>query len=400
MFQCVRTLLAVAALLVGVQAALAADRVALVIGNGDYSDTTKLANPVNDASDIAAKLRDLGFIVVEGENLGKRDMEQKIGEFSDQLEGSEAAVFYYAGHGISVGGRNFVVPVDAHLNAPAKLKFESISIDDVVELMRQQSEVNILILDACRNNPFARGNGTSTRGVAEPSGGLAAVSSYSGAYTVYSAQDGAVALDGDGRNSPFAIALLKHLGTPGAGVESIMGAVKAEVETVTNGFQSPDAKGLLVRSFSFNPRQALQKQVTRSATPDEPIGQGIAEQSRIRQFIESEYLDPDVKNLEATLARIYMPEVNVFGTFANQKELYLLKKGFFDQFERWELGLYPGSLEISFKDAGNARVVFVLSYVYWPKSTPEQPAKGNFKAVLDLIEKNGRWMIVSEAADP
>ncbi len=201
-----------------------------------------LANPVNDATDIAAKLRELGFDVVEGQNLGKREMEQKIGEFSDRLEGAEAAVLlYYAGHGIAVAGRNFVVPVDAALDAPAKLKFESIAVDDIAELMRAQAPVSILILDACRNNPFGRGPAMATRGASE--GATVAAQSYAGSYTVYAAQDGAVALDGKERNSPFATALLKRLATPGASVETVMGLVKADVEEMTQGFQSPDAKG-------------------------------------------------------------------------------------------------------------------------------------------------------------
>lgn len=378
-------------------ASSAAPRVALVIGNGNYEGAAPLDNPVNDATDIAAKLRELGFEVVEGQDLGKREMEQKIGEFSDRLEGAEAAVLYYAGHGIAVAGRNFVVPVDAHLDAPAKLKFESISVDDIAELMRAQAPVSILILDACRNNPFGRGPAVATRGASE--GSTVAAQSYAGSYTVYAAQDGAVALDGKERNSPFAAALLKRIATPGASVETVMGLVKADVEEGTRGFQSPDAKGLLTRSFSFAPEAV---QATRAIAPPaaEDGTPGLAEQAVIRRFIESEYLDPDVVNLEATLARVYVDEVNVFGTFANQKELYLLKKGFFDQFEKWELSLFPGTLEISFSAKDRARVVFVLKYVYWPKADPGTPAEGNFKAALGMVKHEGRWKIESEAAVP
>lgn len=388
MFQGVRLLLAVAALLFGAQAVLAASRVALVIGNGDYADSTKLANPVNDASDIAAKLRDLGFIVVEGQNLGKRDMEQKIGDFSDRLEGSEAAVFYYAGHGISAGGRNFIVPVDAHLNAPAKLKFESISIDDVVELMKQQSDVNILILDACRNNPFARGNGTSTRGVSESSGGLAAVSSYSGAYTVYSAQDGAVALDGDGRNSPFAIALLKHLGAPGAGVESIMGAVKADVEEMTNGFQSPDAKGLLVRSFSFNPGNVMPKQATRSAAPDDTL--------EIERIITSRYLNPDADDMAGIVAELYADPATSFGRSYSHGELAAVKSAWFAKYSKWRLQIRPGTFKADFSGPATAEVTFNLDYKYWPKGKGKAPVAGIVGVVLGMVREDGVWKIENE----
>ena len=106
-----RFLAVVAVLLGGAGLAVAAERVALVIGNGSYEGVSTLANPVNDAQDIAAKLKELGFSVVEGYDLGKRAMEEKIGEFSDRLEGSDAAVLYYAGHGIAVQKRNFIVPI-------------------------------------------------------------------------------------------------------------------------------------------------------------------------------------------------------------------------------------------------------------------------------------------------
>ncbi len=397
MWMAIRTLALFLLLLMPAGTPAAAPRVALVIGNGSYEGAAPLANPVNDATDIAAKLRELGFDVVEGQNLGKREMEQKIGEFSDRLEGAEAAVLYYAGHGIAVAGRNFVVPVDAALDAPAKLKFESIAVDDIAELMRAQAPVSILILDACRNNPFGRGPAMATRGASE--GATVAAQSYAGSYTVYAAQDGAVALDGKERNSPFATALLKRLATPGASVETVMGLVKADVEEMTQGFQSPDAKGLLTRAFSFVPEAAL---ATRELTPPAAVDEtpGLAEQAAIRRFIETEYLDPDIVNLEATLARVYAGEVNVFGTFANQEELYLLKKGFFDQFEKWELSLYPGTLEISFPAKDRARVVFVLKYIYWPKSNPGTPAEGNFKAALGMVKLGGRWKIESEAAVP
>ncbi len=399
MSKVLRPLLAVAALLLGAVAALAGERVALVIGNGRYEGTAPLTNPVNDARDVAQKLEALGFTVVSGFDLGKREMELKIGAFSDLIEGAEASLVYFAGHGVSDrGGRNFLVPVDGHLDAPGKLKFESIAIDDIAELMSQQTAVSILILDACRNNPFARAP-QGTRGAADASAGLAAGNSYAGTYTIYSAQPGAVALDGTGRNSPFAAALLKHMATPGITVETMMGLVKTDVMAETNGFQEPDASGLLGKPFNLvTGAEVATRAIAAPDAAETPAVPGIAEQAQIRQFIESEYLDPDIVNLEATIARVYMPEANVFGTFANQQEILLLKKGFFDQFLRWELSLYPGTLEITFASEKKARAVFVLKYVYWPKAKPDTPAEGNFKAALDLVEQDGRWKIQSEAA--
>ena len=397
MWMALRLLALGVAFLFGMQAALAGARVALVIGNGSYEGTTKLANPVNDASDIAAKLKQLGFTVVEGYDLGKRQMEEKIGEFSDRLEGADAGVLYYAGHGIAVAGRNYIVPVDAHLDAPARLKFESISIDDVAELMRGQTEVSVLVLDACRNNPFARTQTLAARGATEASGGLAAAQSYAGAYTVYSAQDGAVALDGKGRNSPFAVALLRHLDMPGASVEVVMGQVKADVEEATKGFQSPDAKGLLIRPFSFSP---LEQQATRSVEPEKKVvaPTKIADQAALRTFVETEYLDPDVDHLEATLRRMYTGTVTSFGYVLSFEELLQGKRNYFNQFSKWKLSLTPGSLFIDFTARDAAKVTFILHYAYWKKGS-DTPAEGDYKAALDMVrQSDGLWRIQSEAA--
>src|SRR6187397_2022191 len=131
-------------------------RVALVIGNGTYEEAGTLTNPVNDAVDIAARLRDHGFEVIEGNNLGKRALERKIGEFSDALDRAGVGLFYYAGHGLQIGGRNFIVPVDARLDVPAKLRLEAVQIDDVLYIMEQQTTTSLVFLDACRNNPFVR----------------------------------------------------------------------------------------------------------------------------------------------------------------------------------------------------------------------------------------------------
>ncbi len=389
-----RLLIVAALLLLGSGEVLAA-RVALVIGNGQYEGVAPLTNPVNDAGDIAAELRRLGFEVIEGYDLGKRAMEEKIGDFSDRLAGAEAGVLYYAGHGIAVSGRNFIVPVDAHLDAPAKLKFESIAIDDIAEMMREQTGVSVLILDACRNNPFGRAAKPATRGAAEA--GLQASASYAGAYTVYSAQDGAVALDGKGRNSPFAAALLRRIATPGLSVETVMGQVKADVEEATQGFQSPDAKGLLTRPFSFAPGEQV---ATRSVAAEPEAAAApdrMADQAALKRFIETEYLDPDTVNMEATVKRMYAENVSSFGYFLSNAELVPAKRNYFDQFTKWELSLTPGTLFIDFPANDSAKVVFTMHYAYWPKAGGDA-AIGEIKVGLDMVRQGGGWKIQSEAA--
>ncbi len=390
--------LLLALLLVGqVPAADAAGRVALVIGNGQYQGVTQLANPVNDARDVADKLRALGFTVVDGYDLGKRQMEQTIGEFSDQLDSAEAGVFYYAGHGIAVAGRNFIVPVDANLSAPAKLKFESISIDDLVELMKASTPVNVLILDACRNNPFGRGPAITTRGATDATSGLAAANSYAGAYTVYSAQDGAVALDGEGRNSPFATALLKHLDTPAATIEVVMGRVKAEVEEMTKGFQSPDAKGLLVQPFSFLPAEQLAtRSVAAEPSPGDAESRALADVTR---FVTERYLKPEPDNIEALAIEVFTDPATSFGVKLGLADMAKAKAQWFAQYGKWQLQMMPGSLKASFFDAESATVSFSLGYKYWPKQEDAPPQTGITQIVLGLVRQDGRWKIESEAAN-
>ena len=157
-------------------AAMAQKRVALVIGNSAYQRTPKLANPRNDATDMAAVLKKHGFHVVEGFDLDKAAFDRKVRDFATALEGSAAGVFFYAGHGLQVAGVNYLVPIDAQLTTAATLEFEMVRADVVHKVMERQTNTNVLFLDACRDNPLAR-NLTRTMGArsAEIGRGLAAV---------------------------------------------------------------------------------------------------------------------------------------------------------------------------------------------------------------------------------
>ena len=135
-------------------AAMAAKRVALVIGNSAYTNAPALANPKNDAQDMAAALKALGFTVILGTDLDKRAMDRKILEFSNALSGADAGVFHYSGHGLQVAGVNYLVPIDAALDSAAALDFEAVRLDLVQRTMEREAKTNILFLDACRNNPL------------------------------------------------------------------------------------------------------------------------------------------------------------------------------------------------------------------------------------------------------
>lgn len=222
-------------------AAVAGERLALVIGNGAYLNAPRLANPANDAADIAQSLRGIGFEIVEGRDLDKRSMEQKIVEFGHRLDGASLALFFYAGHGLQVGGQNYLVPTDAKLQRAGDLSFETINVNQVLAQMEADKRVNLVFLDACRDNPLARSFARSlgdTRS-ASVGRGLASIQSAVGTMIAYATQPDNTALDGTGRNSPFTTALLKHIATPGLEIRSVMTRVRADVLVATRDRQLP-----------------------------------------------------------------------------------------------------------------------------------------------------------------
>jgi tetratricopeptide (TPR) repeat protein len=215
-------------------------RVALVIGNSNYRYASRLANPANDATDIAQALQKLGFDVVEGRDLDKRDMDDKLREFGRKLDKADLALFFYAGHGMQVGGKNYLIPVDAKLERQGDLNLDAVDVGFVLAQMETEKRVNLVFLDACRDNPlarsFARSLGTRSASVGQ---GLASIQSGLGTMIAYATQPDNVALDGEGRNSPFTAALLKHLSTPGLEIGALMRRVRADVVTSTREKQVP-----------------------------------------------------------------------------------------------------------------------------------------------------------------
>jgi tetratricopeptide (TPR) repeat protein len=215
-------------------------RVALVVGNSAYENAPVLPNPRNDAADIAATLRKLGFDVIDGHDLDRREMEKKIREFSRKIENADLALFYYAGHGLQVTGKNYLVPIDAKLEREGDLSFEAIDVDVVLQQLENGPRANLVFLDACRNNPLARNLARSLNVRSSAVGmGLASMQGGIGTMIVYATQPNNVALDGDGRNSPFTAALIAHLPNPGVDISITMRRVRADVIRATNQKQVP-----------------------------------------------------------------------------------------------------------------------------------------------------------------
>lgn len=231
---------------------LAEKRVALVIGNSVYKHAGELTNPKNDATDVSAALKKVGFQVIDGFDLDKVSFDRKIRDFANALSGAEVGLFFYAGHGLQVAGQNYLVPTDAELTTAASLEFEMVRLDVVHRIMEHATQTNILFLDACRNNPLARNlsRALGTRST-EIGRGLAAVESGSGTLISFSTQPGNVALDGTGRNSPFAAALAKQVSTSSDDLSAMLIAVRNDVMSATQRKQVPWEHSALTGRFYF-----------------------------------------------------------------------------------------------------------------------------------------------------
>jgi parallel beta-helix repeat protein len=225
--------------------AFAAQRVALVIGNSEYEHTTTLVNPQNDAADFGKKLQELGFTVITKLNTNKSDLELALKDFRREANGSEIAMVFYAGHGIAVDGVTRIVPVDAKLSAAGDVDFETVPLPLIERALDGSTGLRLVILDACRDNPFVGQMAASGGGKRSISRGLAAVEPNRADTMIwYAAKDGATAADGDGRNSPFTKALLDNIETPGLEVGRMFRKVNEEVYKTT-GEQEPFVYGSL-----------------------------------------------------------------------------------------------------------------------------------------------------------
>jgi len=228
--------------------AVASRRVALVIGNGAYSHVKALPNPSNDARSIARSLRGIGFAVTEGIDLDRTGMQNMIREFLREAARSQVAIVYYAGHGVQIDGRNYLVPVDAQLRPGGRLTDTMMDMDTIMAGLDDQLRTNILILDACRNNPVApqvtaagagAGRAIEASGLAAPSSLGSGSTLGAGTLIAFATAPGKVALDGEGANSPFSAALSRHISTPGLEVQQMLTRVRAEVVAGTKNQQVP-----------------------------------------------------------------------------------------------------------------------------------------------------------------
>lgn len=236
--------------------ALADRRVALVIGNAQYKNASlTLTNPKNDAEDVAAVLRKLGFDVIFATDTTKRDFDLAMAKFARSSTDADVALFYYAGHALQLQGRNYLMPTDAELEDEISVRYQMEPIDDIRAALDRAAGVKIMILDACRNNPVAdrlrRKISGESRNV-ETSRGLARIDRAQGLVVAYATAADNVALDGTGRNSPYTKALLKRLQEPGLEIEMMFRRVAADVNAQTDGRQRPETYVSLLSEYYLN----------------------------------------------------------------------------------------------------------------------------------------------------
>src|SRR6266702_274603 len=232
-------------------------RVALVVGNSHYSNASLfLANPKNDAEDVAAALRGVGFEVIQAIDANKRDLDLNMAKFARLATDADAALFYYAGHAVQYQGRNFLMPTDAEVEDEISFRYQMTPLDDVRAALDRGDGVKIVILDACRNNPIVnalrRKKSGDSRSVDAVRGGLAKIDKAQGMVVAYSTAADEVAADGDGRNSPFTSAFLKRLKEPGLEIEQLFRRVAADVNAQTGGRQRPETYVSLLSNYYLN----------------------------------------------------------------------------------------------------------------------------------------------------
>ena len=245
----------VALMLANVSAAQADRRVALVIGNSAYSNAASLRNPRNDASDMAETLKKLGFEVELGLDLDQQNFAVTIEKFARALDGADVGLFFFAGHGLQLNDKNYLVSINAKLENEFLMSSETIDLTSIVRLMESKAAVNLVFLDACRNNPLAenlRRGLEVTKRSANLGRGLARIEPASrDTLIAFAAAPGQVAADGDDRNSPFTASLLKNLPRPALEVSVMLKEVSADVRRATANAQRPQQLSDMSRTFYF-----------------------------------------------------------------------------------------------------------------------------------------------------
>jgi hypothetical protein len=234
--------------------AIAERRVALVVGNSQYAYTSTLPNPRNDAEDIASALGEVGFEVTVGYDLDQVKFAVTVAQFARALEDADVGLFFYAGHGLQIDGKNYLVSTQAKLENTFLVSSETMELDNIIRMMESKAGISLIFLDACRNNPLAdnlKRNIAAVNRALTVGRGLAPIAPGRDTLVAFSAAPGDVAADGSGRNSPFAASLLQHLTQPGLEISVMLKEVTADVRQATNNGQRPQQFSDMSKTFYF-----------------------------------------------------------------------------------------------------------------------------------------------------
>jgi len=379
--------------------AFAEKRLALVLGISDYATIPDLDNTVRDGALIAETLRVLRFDVIEQYNLGLTDMRDTLERFSFEAETADVAIVYFAGHGVEVGGRNFLIPADSAAASRKEVAQSSVSLRDILEAVDKARQLRIVILDSCRNDPFARADNMEIVTLDEPVAvnGLAPPSPERGTLVAFAAKDGATALDGDGRNSPFALAIAETLKISDLEIGLAFRQIRDTVLQTTNNYQEPHTYGSLSGEpyFLAGQKQAintLEAKERKNAWSQLEIDQerqleALAEKGDLRAMKGLAYmrLNPDEARYDPSAAAALLHKASDAGDPEAMFELArLYEQGIgVDQDIDTALGLFRRSAGKDFADAIND-----LGFLHFQGGlgVPRDPKKaiGYFARAADL----------------
>jgi hypothetical protein len=301
--------------------AWAEKRVALVVGNAVYATAGTLSNPRNDATDIAGALRKMEFQVTEHHDLKVRDFDQALSSFAQTAKGADVALFFYAGHGLTIDKRGFLVPTDFAAASASTAFRELVAIDAVISQIEHAAKASVIIFDACRDSPIA--DRFRRIAVAEnralPSVGLAPIAPStlgSNTLVVFATVFGEVASDGPGRNSPFTSALLKHIETPGLEIQSVLTRVTKDVVNATNAKQQPERVSRLQTELVFLSTASQDGRTTVAAKVPPLVPPTVPDQEpapRRPEFYVQVATHPDQIGAMSTLANLKQRYSQVLG---------------------------------------------------------------------------------------
>ncbi len=300
-------------------AAHAADRVALVVGNSRYQQVEFLPNPLNDARAVARKLATLGFDVIEYHDQTREQMQSALRRFSEKLGPNSIALFFYAGHGIQHDGANYLIPVDADISKAYEIEYRAFNLGMVLSAINERRPMlGIVMLDACRDNPFEQKIRGVSRAVGVRGNGLAVIKNTRGTILSYATEPGSVATDGSGRHSPYTEAMLKYLDRPGLSIQEMLNEVGLEVMRLTHGIQKPWFSSSPVPRFCLAGCEAGAHPAAVAESPDLPgsgssaIGVTVAERIRLaiaaqdmEQLAKLAYLEPEQQTRLRELFDLY-----------------------------------------------------------------------------------------------